>query len=625
MKKGIIVICIFTMQLFVINAFAEKAPIKFGKVSIEELEMTHYEKDSTAPAVVICEYGFWNLRDYKFRKIVRIKILTAEGLEYANNSYPSDDGTTVRGKTYNLVNGEIEVTKLKNESIYKERIYEDYYDWNIAMPNVKIGSVIDIEYSHFGIPSEWRFQKDIPVIFSELIIPESMYIQYSKRSFGHEKLSLYTSNHWVARNMPAFKAEPFVNSADNYVRKFEFDVKEYTFPGYYREFTTDWNAVARRLHESSYFGQRLNAALFLKTKIKEIELQDSTKYGRMKLAYEAAKQVKWNDETALQTTYTTLGTCWKEKIGNVTDINLILVNLLRKLDLNANPLVLSTRSNGTLSAYRPSINKLNYVIAHVVIDDQNYLLDATEEYAPIGILPKRCLNNFGQILIDNKAKPAEIYPNKKHVEMSMLSLQLQEDLTIKGSVTNTYREYAALTFRNSYYTFNSADELIEDYEKQNTNIRIIDYETVNLENHDKSLQEKYTIEVNNQIQKIDSLWYLNPMLHLKTTDNPFKLKERKYPVDFAYASLKKHIIQMSIPDGFYVSEKPKPIVMSLPDNGGKISYQVQLQGNMISIIYNFNIAKPFFSSKEYELLRELYNQIIKIHAEPIVLGQHKSN
>jgi hypothetical protein len=73
-------------------------PIKFGKVSEEELLMTVYEHDSSAPAVVLCDYGFFNLRDYMFTRIVRIKILNKEGLYLANDIYPGIEKTEIRGK-----------------------------------------------------------------------------------------------------------------------------------------------------------------------------------------------------------------------------------------------------------------------------------------------------------------------------------------------------------------------------------------------------------------------------------------------------------------------------------------------------------------------------------------------
>lgn len=37
--------------------FAQKAPLKFGEVTRDELEMTSFPNDSTAPAVVLADYG----------------------------------------------------------------------------------------------------------------------------------------------------------------------------------------------------------------------------------------------------------------------------------------------------------------------------------------------------------------------------------------------------------------------------------------------------------------------------------------------------------------------------------------------------------------------------------------
>ena len=42
---------------------AQKAPIKYGKVSIDELKMKSYEKDTSAVAVYLCDYGVGNF-DY---------------------------------------------------------------------------------------------------------------------------------------------------------------------------------------------------------------------------------------------------------------------------------------------------------------------------------------------------------------------------------------------------------------------------------------------------------------------------------------------------------------------------------------------------------------------------------
>nr|NQU94325.1 hypothetical protein [Bacteroidota bacterium] len=81
-----------------------------------------------------------------------------------------------------------------------------------------------------------------------------------------------------------------------------------------------------------------------------------------------------------------------------TPVNLILYQLLKKLDFEAFPVVISTRENGMLSPVYPSLNKLNHVIVYVKNNGNDYLLDATEDYMPYSLLPKKCLNWSGHII-----------------------------------------------------------------------------------------------------------------------------------------------------------------------------------------------------------------------------------
>ncbi|MCV9388319.1 hypothetical protein [Reichenbachiella ulvae] len=75
-------------------AHAQKEPVKFSKdIMRKDLEMTHYEKDSSASAVILCDYGrSWI--DYgseqfqvKHERITRIKILNKDGYKYADHSF----------------------------------------------------------------------------------------------------------------------------------------------------------------------------------------------------------------------------------------------------------------------------------------------------------------------------------------------------------------------------------------------------------------------------------------------------------------------------------------------------------------------------------------------------------
>ncbi len=80
---------------------------------------------------------------------------------------------------------------------------------------------------------------------------------------------------------------------------------------------------------------------------------------------------------------------------------MMLYQLLKKLDVRCAPVALSTRSNGALNQFYPTLYKLNYLVIRARGGDKDYLLDATDELLPAGMLPERCLNHSGR-LIDNE-------------------------------------------------------------------------------------------------------------------------------------------------------------------------------------------------------------------------------
>jgi hypothetical protein len=596
-------------------------PIKFGKVSEEELLMTVYEHDSSAPAVVLCDYGFFNLRDYMFTRIVRIKILNKEGLYLANDIYPGIEKTEIRGKTYNLENGEIIKTKLKNESIFRERVHEDYYNLRIAMPNVKVGSVFEIELRQFFPPATWAFQREIPIIWSELIMPQSQYFDMQRRYTGYESLYINSSNRWVAKDMPAFKTEPFTNSSANYITKFDIDLERIAIPGvFYKDYATDWNAVAKRLEESDWFGGNMRSTFYLNSIAKEIKENYSDDQDKLKAAYEEIQKIKWNENKSLYCSKIAgLGTVLREGTGNSADINILLVNLLNKLAITSYPVILSTRDNGTLSPFYPSRSRLNYVITYAKLDDKEYLLDATDNDLPMGMLPRRCLNGLAQIIMDDKAKRVDIIPSEKKKTTKMMNLQLNEDYSLTGSYSSKQEGYDAYDFRKAYKEFNSEAAFVENIEDQYSGLNISNYTVNNLKDLSKPVKEKCDVRIDNRVFELEDKLYINPLLHLQMEDNPFKLEERKYPVDYTTTRSTFYTVNITLPEGYVVDETPLPIRIGLPEKSATVLYNVSAIGNRISIMFKLDINKPVFLVDEYQLLKEFYSQIIEKHAEPIII------
>ena len=68
MKKSFIIL----LGLFAVclSVFTQKPPIKFGKIEKADLEMQYYEGDSSAPAVILCDYGRFNGNTLRFTRLL---------------------------------------------------------------------------------------------------------------------------------------------------------------------------------------------------------------------------------------------------------------------------------------------------------------------------------------------------------------------------------------------------------------------------------------------------------------------------------------------------------------------------------------------------------------------------
>lgn len=252
--------------------FAQKPPVKFGEVTKEELAMTSYLKDSTAPAVILADYGESSIVyrqnigfSLDFVRTTRIKILTKEGLTWGDFTIPLYKGKSEEEKlsglkavTYNLENGRITESKLKNDAVFKENSSATHDLVKLTCPNVREGSVVEITYK-INSPfifnfQDWTFQSTIPVVTSEyraqipeyffydryvqgyipLDVNEETRAQNSIRLTSFERTGQYNvksqattdqidyQDHryrWVLNNVPAFKPEPYMTSVGDYVTK----------------------------------------------------------------------------------------------------------------------------------------------------------------------------------------------------------------------------------------------------------------------------------------------------------------------------------------------------------------------------------------------------------------------
>src|SRR5690242_3317690 len=88
---GLILICLTSITCVL---FAQSTGTEFGKVSMEELQMKRYDKDTNAEAVVLYDIGesHFLISDYGsdlyYERKMKIKIFSKAGLKWAQLAIP---------------------------------------------------------------------------------------------------------------------------------------------------------------------------------------------------------------------------------------------------------------------------------------------------------------------------------------------------------------------------------------------------------------------------------------------------------------------------------------------------------------------------------------------------------
>ncbi|KFF20200.1 DUF3857 domain-containing protein [Flavobacterium hydatis] len=664
------------MVVFLFFYFSKIAAqeFKLGKVSISELQEKVHAKDTSAAAAILYKKGVSRLEyDMTDGFIImtevesRIKIYKKEGYDWANQNISyyigasglKENVTFSDAVTYNLVDGKIEKTKLKSDGVFDENFNKYFNMKKITMPNVKEGSVIEYKYT-IKSPSissmrDWYFQASIPVNYSEFVtkIPE-FYVFNTKQkgyifpevnvekntrsimfvskeqsrgggfnvaqtSYSNEKVD-YVENKttYTAKNLPAMKEEGYVNNIRNYTSCIEHELSAKKFPNEpVKSFSTDWNSVVKTIYNYESFGPELNKTGYFEDDLKTLLAGVDTQDERIYLILNFVKsRVKWNG-------YTDYGCdngvkkAYKEKTGNVADINLMLTAMLSHSGLTANPVLVSTRSNGI--AISPNRTAFNYVIAAVETANGIILLDASDKYSNPNILPFRALNWMGR-LIRKDGTSEEINLMPKIVSANNVSMSYNVDASgnVSGKTRKQYTNYNAMMFRNNIGNVKE-DVYLEKLENDNNKIEISEYSRTNEKELLLPVIETYSFSGNNLCEIIGGKIYIDPMLFFTNKQNPFTQENREYPVDYGFPSSNKYSINITIPEGFAVESMPVSGGFAMENDLGLFKFMSTVNQNVLQIVMTHQINEAIILAEYYPMLKGYYKGMIAKENEKIVL------
>ncbi|MBC7439904.1 MAG: DUF3857 domain-containing protein [Flavobacterium sp.] len=653
----------FVLFLFLISILLNAQKFEPEKVTFEMLKASKNSIDTTAVAAILYRVGVVNfnyLGDKGFETVTtiktRMKIYSKQGFDYANQKILYYVGNNIVEKieiinafTYNLKNGNIEKIKLKSDGIFDEKLNKYWGRKQIIFPNISEGSIIEFEYkltsSDIVEFKNWKFQSEIPQHYSSFttIVPE--YYKYNtklkgsiepKIKYSDKNTSIYVNSgsaggavgysfdckmnvsEYQCENVPPIEAEVYINNIDNYTSGLYHELASTHVPGNFpKDYSTTWESVCKTIFENKDFGKELEERGFFENELKRRVLNAESELDILYKTFQFVKEkIKWNN-TFGYLCDDGLKNAYANQKGNVAEVNLTLIAMLRYIGFDANPVLLSTRANG-ISIF-PTRTSFNYVIAAVEFDGKTILLDATEKHAAFDAIPFRDLNSFGRLVKkDGTSEEINLMPTTFSSKNINLLYKIDEKGNVNGSIRTQLSEQFAFSFREQL-TLISKEDYITSQENSYNNVEILDYKLENLDDLSKPIIENYNFKSNNEIEIIGNKIFFNPTLFFKNNQNPFYQETRDFPIDFGFPFSKRFIISIEIPGGYKIEHIPQQLNITTPNKLANFRFNISAADLKIQIVINYSINSAVIPEELYNEIKDFFSKMIIHENEKIVL------
>ncbi len=536
---------------------------KWGDVSQAEINYNSVPFEENADAVILYEKGDMTIARLDNQKIVyrRIKILNDQGKRFANQEflyhdiYEFDEIRYIKAQSINLVDGKLVKTPVKNSEIYDTGIGGTLRSKRFAIPNVKVGTIIEIEYTTFSrnnyYLAPWEFQHEIPTLFSSFDINIQSAREYMPICSGekivkfareNEKIKDHRNN-WTIRDVPSINKIDFVYNQRDAAEKIIFQLKGYTNINYdYVNEMTNWTDLTKLIIEKN--SKNIDQEVIKRSAINiSPGLNDYDQIEKV-LKY-VEKNYLWDDSYAAHSTQS-FRELEKNKEGSSADLNLFLNQLLLKKGIKSELVLISLRDNGRVKRIFPFANQFSTFINLITLQNgETFFIDAIHlpekdyKYIP--------LDNFNQYgLLLNKSKEVFIEMNPPLSEFQSVQNYAFRD----GKYVLSRSEK-----RNGYFKKKSLEnqDEAEKYKPQTEALDILT--TEKKRDFKESDEENFELErIMSESSALGNTNFISVENPLKNLMSGFSLSEtnRERALEFNFPFYYKTDVVIEIPDGFKV-------------------------------------------------------------------------
>ena len=642
-----------TLLASAVNATDIKPNLNFGEPTSEELNMTTYDADTSAAAVmlynitdaslyvlpegttrrkrVITVKTIWERRIKK-----RIKIFKNEGKTYGDVtidcSFKDDVVKNIKAASWKIIDGKVIKTSLESKNIHEETTDDSNKCYKFTIPMADVGAVIEYEYDIISkgyLPDRttWYASSSIPVVYAKyklevdnsftmIPIATGLYPLECKKATGRTRVN--PSNIWTyeGNNIPAIKEREYCwypaqyNSQVNII-KVDNDSWEIKEKLYYGSITVFGNL----LHRQNPFSTEMKAMGILEMKSRKQQIEACANILFSKLKWNKIYALKGSPESDLLSSGT----------GTNADLNFIMISMLNELGIKAVPVLLRLRQNGRMAtSFFPYPGYVDTFVVGIADDDGNMCyFDGSARYGYLNTLPPELLvagyqlgNDNGVNEMTNIVDFAESGCNVAVEEW----LDSNDNGRVKSKVDLKYKYNGLLSMskKEHYNSFNGNDNAYISAQGKVLDAEISNYSNEEAHSFSPNFVEKFSIdskEIPSSNIEGGELCTINPLMYVPDIMPQLKEAERDIPLDFdSRISLSYNFI-LHIPQGYDVQELPQNANYRTNDNSAMLKLISAVTDGRVVLKLNFSIKKNFFLQDEYNELKEISDIFNKLYRQ----------
>lgn len=623
---------------------ADDDPYKWGKIRDEDWDIGAPADYPEADAVVVFDRGklFIGRDGNKFKRHLRIKILTEAGVDAVGDlaiSYYKDD--KIKGLEAHTIFPGGDKQKVKE---YFEQKHGSWRTKTFAFPMLSPGCFVELKYENrnerYVTVDPWYFQSNIYTMYSEYVLILEDGFTFStatinlpshlaqpkiekiadRRDFRKPKLIKHT---WVVENFPPIKDEPYMNFPESYMASIYNQIVSYQSQYGFYPYVKNWEELGKEFIDDDLDD-------FVRKEGDIPGLTDRIVAG-INDPLEKARAVYYYVQDSIETKNTGsnrylnldgLRDVYEQRFANGDEKNVLLTRMLEYCGFESYPVLIGRRDENLFMPELYHWRQFSRLINMVKINNQFYFLDSRSRYGRFGILPPNsrmagglCLDPEGsyivRLILDD--------PGTRRVDRNIIAIE--PDGNVSCSTDVEIGGYFAMESSQALDKSSNEDFLKEKFLEKLDGTYTYSAPTMEKqENGDINMHFDY--QVGDVVKNLDDMYIIKP-IRFAYKNNPFKSRDRYFPIDFGYPFQYQNITEIIVPEGMVPEELPEPVEYVTTAAG--FSQTSVFDGKRIVITSTLKIEQSVFIKEVYRSFQELFDLVASSAENQIVVAPAVAN